>query len=67
MKAFLKSAGTGWGSFFYLIIFIPIARSATERWQLIHYTVLSVLVVFYVWKFLVQPFRAGLRDEVSHE
>jgi len=46
MKALLQSAGTGWGSFFYLIILMPIAGSATVRWPLVQEVVSGLLALF---------------------
>jgi hypothetical protein len=63
MRAFLASAGTGRGSFFYLILLMPLASYSTEQWRPVHHSVMAVLVSFYVWRFLIQPFRAGLRGE----
>jgi hypothetical protein len=65
MKALFKSTGTGWGSFFYLVLLMPIASFATESWRPAHYGLMAMLALFYVWRFLIQPFRAGLRDEVN--
>jgi hypothetical protein len=65
MNAFLKSVGTGSGSFFYVVGCMAILGVASELWpsRYIWYVVGAVLALWYVWRFLIQPFRSGLKKE----
>ena len=64
MKSILTRAGTSTGSFFCFLALLAIGGYVVNRWPSPYsYTVIVALSVWFVWKFVVQPFRAGLKKE----
>ncbi len=68
MKRFLAKAGTGTGSFFCFLAILGLWSYVSTQWRSPYgYTVLAALIFFYIWRFVVQPFRAGLRKDNDNE
>jgi hypothetical protein len=64
MRPFLTSSATGVGSLVCFIAVLTLAHQASERGWPPFWTVLVVVVaLLYLWRFFVQPFRAGLRED----
>jgi hypothetical protein len=67
MKSIFTTPGTAWGSSQYLFLLMPIAVYLTRDWdQGYATTLLLALTLLYVWRFLILPFRAGLK-EINNE
>jgi len=64
MKSILTRAGTGTGSFFCFLALLGIGAYVADHWASPYsYILIGALSVWFLWKFAVQPFRAGLKKE----
>jgi len=64
MNAFISKAGSGIGSLVCFLGLIAVVRHASERgWPLLWCVTVAGLSLCYLWRFFVQPFRVGLREE----
>ena len=67
MKTTLQSIGTAIDRLIYFTGVMFLASYALEHWRrpaaILFWGFLGLCAMHYVWKFVVQPFRAGLRGE----
>jgi len=64
MRAFLSSSATGVGSLVCFIAILALVRHTSERgWPPFWTVLVAVAGLLYLWRFFVQPFRAGLRGD----
>jgi hypothetical protein len=68
MKALNSKGGSGIGSLICFFVLITVAWHASERgWPLLWCALAVGLGLCYLWRFFVQPFRAGMREEKHDE
>jgi hypothetical protein len=68
MKDFLKKPGSMRGAIICFFILIAIANYIADHWRSNYrYVVLFVLGLLFLWKFFLQPLRAGLKEEGDQE
>jgi hypothetical protein len=68
MKAISSKGGSGIGSLICFLGLITIAGRASERgWSPFWLTLVVVLGLCHLWRFFIQPFRAGLREQGHDE
>jgi len=64
MSKIFSRGGSGIGSVVCFIGLIAIAWQASEHgWSPIWLALVMVLCLCYLWRFFIQPFRSGLREE----
>jgi cell shape-determining protein MreD len=64
MNAIFSRSGSGIGSLICFLVLIAIAGHAKERaWSPLWLALVLVLSLCYLWRFFIQPFRAGLREK----
>ncbi len=67
MKTFLKFLPTLIDRFIWTVGLFAITFYTTDRWPTAYWVTMCALLsgfgVWYVWKFVILPFRAGLKGE----
>ena len=67
MKTFLKFLPTLIDRFIWTVGLATIMIYSMDRWPTAYWATLGALLAgfsgWYLWKFVIQPFRAGLKEE----
>jgi hypothetical protein len=64
MSAIISKGGSGIGSLVCFLGLTTIAWQASERgWPPLWIALVVILSLCYLWRFFIQPFRDGLREE----